>query len=148
MYSPFREHPETVGDMISLKGFQVQIITECTALYSIILFGAVIFSAPASLKSRMAGLLAGIPFLVAANTLRIALVTMIGAKYPALFEPVHVYLAQVVMIILVVGVSLVWLEWSYSRREWSRAFHPARRCPGERDLYSMARYEQGLCQVP
>jgi exosortase H (IPTLxxWG-CTERM-specific) len=108
----FGEHPETAGDLISLNGFRVLIITECTVLYSIILFGAFIFSAPASLKSRLVGLLSGVPFLVTVNTFRIALITMIGAKYPAFFEAAHVYLAQVVMIILVVAASLLWLRWS------------------------------------
>jgi exosortase H (IPTLxxWG-CTERM-specific) len=101
---------EVAGDLFSLNGFRVLIITECTALYSIILFGGFIFSAPASLKSRLVGLLAGIPFLVTVNTLRIALITMIGARYPALFEAAHVYLAQVVMMILVVASSFIWLR--------------------------------------
>ncbi len=118
----FGEHPETGGDLISLHGFRVWIVTECTALYSIILFGAFIFSAPASLKSRLVGLLAGIPFLVTVNTLRIALITMIGAKYPALFEAAHVYLAQVVMIILVIASSFLWLRMATRSEEMNTPF--------------------------
>lgn len=118
----FGEHPVTVGEFVSLNGFQVLIITECTALYSIILFSSLIFSVPASLKSRLAGLLAGVPFLVAVNSLRIALVTMIGAKYPALFEAAHVYLAQVVMIILVIAASFLWLRLATRSEEINTPF--------------------------
>lgn len=98
------------------------IITECTALYSIILFGAFIFSSPASLKSRLVGLMVGVPFLVTVNTLRIALITIIGDKYPALFEAVHVYLAQVVMIILVVAVSFAWLRMATRSEDMNTSF--------------------------
>ncbi len=118
----FGEHPETAGNLISLNGFQVWIITECTALYSIILFGAFIFSSPASLKARLVGLMTGVPFLVSVNTLRIALITIIGAKYPALFEAAHVYLAQVVMMILVVASSLIWLRLAARSEEMYTSF--------------------------
>lgn len=100
------------GRIISLDGFRVRIITECTALYSVVFFGSFVFSVPASIKSRAAGILLGGSFLNAANILRIAMVAFIGAAYPALFESVHVYLAQVVMVILVLAASLAWLDWA------------------------------------
>ena len=106
----FGVHPVINGDLISLNGFRVLIVPECTALYSIVLFSAFIFSVPASPKSRLVGLTAVIPFLFTANTIRIALITMVGAEYPAIFESVHIYLAQVVMLILVIGVSLAWMR--------------------------------------
>jgi exosortase H (IPTLxxWG-CTERM-specific) len=108
----FGEHPETAGNIISLHGFPVRIITECTALYSMVLFGAFLFSAQASLKARVVGLLFGGSFLTVANIFRIALITMTGAKYPNLFEIFHIYLGQIVMMLLVIGSSLAWLRWS------------------------------------
>jgi exosortase H (IPTLxxWG-CTERM-specific) len=108
----FGEHPETAGAMISLGGFRVRIITECTPLYSLVLFGVLVCSVPVGLRTRLAGLLAVMPLLVAANTLRIALVTIVGAAHPALFEAVHVYLAQIVMLLLVIAASLVWIHWA------------------------------------
>lgn len=112
----FGEHPETAGDLISLNGFRVWIVTECTALYGSILFGAFIFSSPASLKSRLVGLLDGIPLLVMVNTLRIALITMTGANSPSLFEAAHVYLGQVVMAIIVIAACLTWLHLIHPQR--------------------------------
>jgi exosortase H (IPTLxxWG-CTERM-specific) len=106
----FGKKAEVAGDLISLNGFRVQIITECTALYSIILFGAFIFSSPASPMSRLAGLAAGAAFLSGVNILRIAAVTAVGAGRPALFEIFHVYLGQVVMVIMVIAACLAWLH--------------------------------------
>ena len=100
------------GDIITLNGFRVQIITECTGVYCMVLFGAFVVSVPSSLKSRLTGLLLGVSFLGTVNILRIAFVTMVGAGYPGLFEGVHVYLGQVVMLLLTVAVSLAWKRWA------------------------------------
>ncbi|HTP64329.1 MAG TPA: exosortase H [Geobacteraceae bacterium] len=110
------------SDMISLDGFLVKIITECTALYCIMLHGAFIMSVPASIKARIAGFLAGGAFLTTADILRIALVTIIGAVHPALFEAAHIYLAQIVMLLMVIVVSLAWLRWAANDDEWDGPF--------------------------
>lgn len=113
---------EVSGDIVSLNGFRVWIITECTPLYCIMLFGAFVFAAQASIKARVAGLLAGGAFLCSADILRVAVVTMSGSAYPALFEAVHVYLSQVAMIGLVIAASLAWLRWASRSEEKSGAF--------------------------
>jgi exosortase H (IPTLxxWG-CTERM-specific) len=104
----FGRHAEVAGDVVSLNGFRVRIITECTALYCMVLFNSFVMSVPVALLSRLKGLLAGFAFLFTVNTLRIAVVVMVGAVYPGLFEIVHVYLMQVVMLLLVVAAALVW----------------------------------------
>jgi exosortase H (IPTLxxWG-CTERM-specific) len=106
----FGEHPETAGGMISLNGFRVEIITECTSLYSVFLFTAFLLSVPSSLKARMAGVAVGAAFLSIVNILRITAVTAVGASRPVLFEIFHVYLGQVVMVIMVIASCLAWLH--------------------------------------
>jgi exosortase H (IPTLxxWG-CTERM-specific) len=88
----FGGHAQVAGDLISLDGFRVRIITECTSLYSVLLFAAFLLAVPAALNQRLAGLAAGATLLTCANTLRIAAVTVVGARRPALFEILHVYL--------------------------------------------------------
>ena len=106
----FGGHTAVSNDMISLNGFRVRIITECTALYPVVLFSAFLLSVPASLKSRLSGLAAGAAFLSSVNILRIAAVTAVGASRPVLFEIFHVYLGQVVMVIMVIAACLAWLH--------------------------------------
>jgi len=110
----FGRQPVVAGDIIFLSGFRVQIITECTALYCMVLYGSFVMSAPVALLSRLKGLLTGISFLFTVNTLRIAVVVMVGAVYPGLFEIVHVYLMQVVMLLMVVGLAMAWWSWETS----------------------------------
>ena len=104
------------GTVISLNGFQVQIITECTALYCIVLFSAFLLAIPASFRARLAGLVIGAAYLVCANILRIVAVTAVGAVNPRLFQILHVYLGQVMMVVLVCTACLVWLRWTTAVR--------------------------------
>lgn len=106
----FGGHANVSGDLISLDGFQVRIITECTALYSILVFGSFLISVSASFKARLVGLAFGAAFLSCVNLLRIAAVVGVGASRPVLFEIFHVYLGQVVMVVMVIAACLAWLQ--------------------------------------
>lgn len=107
----FGMQAEAAGDMMTLNGFRVRIITECTALYSMTVFAAFVFAWPAPWRQRLWGLLAGCAVLNAVNLVRIAMVTVVGAEYPRFFEAAHVYLGQVAMLLLVIGLAMGWLRW-------------------------------------
>jgi exosortase/archaeosortase family protein len=96
----------------------VRIIPECTPLFVVILYVSFIASYPADWKHRGRGLLLGIPVLIAANLLRLALLISLGVKYPGLFEAGHVYLGQFVMVFLVILVSMVWIR-QIHEPQWS-----------------------------
>jgi len=105
--------PQVHGDLVTLSGFNVRIVTECTPLYPFLLYGALVLAQPSSLVRTLAGLLLGALVITAANDLRISLVTAAGTAVSlALFDICHVYLGQVAMLLLVLGGALVWLRWS------------------------------------
>jgi len=99
---------EVAGDMISLNGFRVRIVTECTALYGAALFCAFMFSVQASLKARLTGFLIVPAVLAIADSVRIAAITAVGALRPDLFEIFHAYVGQLVMTLLVLAAALAW----------------------------------------
>jgi exosortase/archaeosortase family protein len=76
------------------------------------LYSAFVLAFPAKIKAKLTGIIWGIPFLSVANVVRIALVTAIGAWRPSLFEYAHVYLMQVIMVMLVCVTCLIWLRWA------------------------------------
>lgn len=119
----FGGHAVVSEDMISLNGFRVRIITECTSLYSVVLFGAFLLSVPASLKARLAGVAAGAAFLSSVNILRIAAITAVGAGMPALFEIFHVYLGQVVMVIMVIASCMAGFHLTQPQRPQFNSFN-------------------------
>ncbi len=77
-------------------------------LYPLLLLAAFIGAQPARPRGRLSGLILGAGVLLAANTLRIALVTVVGADAPAWFAIVHVYLGQVLLVAVTLAVALVW----------------------------------------
>lgn len=106
----FGVRPELAGDFIALNGFRVRVVTECTALYGFILYGAFILSVPASPIMKLKGLISGAVTLTSINILRIAAVTLIGARRPEIFELLHVYIGQTIMMLTVIALALAWLH--------------------------------------
>ena len=103
--------PTVHGVFVSAGGFGAEIITECSAIYMLILFSSFVLAYPTTLKNKAIGLLFGIPFLFAVNTLRLVLGFIAGMWRPDLFEYIHVYLWQTIIIILVFVTCLTWLHY-------------------------------------
>jgi archaeosortase B (VPXXXP-CTERM-specific) len=98
------------GAFVSIDGFGLEIIDECTAVYSSIVYGACILAYPTTLRKKVVGVAFGIPALYAINILRLVILAQVGISRPALFEFVHVYLWQASFIIFIVVIFLLWLR--------------------------------------
>lgn len=103
--------PTLEGVVVSAGGFSVKIIDECSAIFVFILFISFVLAYPTSLKNKAIGLIFGIPSLFVVNTLRLTVVFFAGLWRPDLFEYVHAYLWQTIMIILVFISCLAWLHY-------------------------------------
>ena len=102
--------PSVQGVFVSVDGFSAEIITECSAIFILILFSSFVLAYPTTFKNKAIGLVFGIPSLFAVNTLRLVLGFMAGVWYPDLFEYMHVYFWQTMIIILVFIACLTWLQ--------------------------------------
>jgi len=98
------------GAELSINGFGLEIIDECTAVYSSIVYCSCILAYPTTLKKKGLGIAFGVPSLYAINILRLIVLALVGIAYPGMFEFVHVYLWQASFIIFVVVVFLLWLR--------------------------------------
>jgi len=103
--------PSVQGVFVSVDSFSVKIIDECSAIFVIILFASFLLAYPTTFKNKAIGLLFGIPILFAVNTLRLVVVFIAGMWYPDLFEFIHVYLWQTIIIILYFIACFAWLKW-------------------------------------
>ena len=108
----FGLQPTVQGDLVVAAGggFGVEIVDECTAIFMFVLFASFVLAYPASVRKKAVGLVFGLPFLFAANTVRLATVFLAGLWWPAGFEYVHVYLWQTLILILVFVACLAWLH--------------------------------------
>jgi exosortase H (IPTLxxWG-CTERM-specific) len=98
------------GASVSLHGFHVGIILECTPLFPLLLLVSFVLAHPASPRERLTGLFVGGGILVLANGLRVAALVLIGWKKPAIFHGTHVYLGQVGTVLCVVGICAAWIR--------------------------------------
>jgi archaeosortase B (VPXXXP-CTERM-specific) len=98
------------GATVSINGFGLEIIDECTAVYSSIVYSACILAYPTTRKNKGLGIAFGVPALYGINMLRLSILALVGISHPNMFEFVHVYLWQASFIIFVVVIFLLWLR--------------------------------------
>ncbi len=98
------------GTLLSVNGFTLNIIDECTAVFPVIIYCACILAYPTRLNAKCKGILIGVPVLYAVNLFRIFVLTLVGIYNPRMMEFVHVYLWQGSFIIFVVILFLIWLK--------------------------------------
>jgi archaeosortase B (VPXXXP-CTERM-specific) len=87
-----------------------QVKTECTAITIMIIFASFVIVYQTSLKAKSIGLLAGIPFIFAANIARLLVMAFIDKFTPASSAYFHEYLWQAAFILMVVFMWFVWAE--------------------------------------
>jgi len=98
------------GAQCAFRGFLVEIIDECTGLLEMAIYLAAVLSFPTSLKKKGIGLLIGLPAIYLFNVLRITLLLVVGAYWPAAFNFMHLYFWQGTLIIM---IGSVWVGWLY-----------------------------------
>ena len=95
--------------ILSVDGFSMNIIDECTAAFSSIVYTSAVLAYPTIWKNKALGLV-GIPILYGLNIIRLSVVAVVGISHPDMFEYVHTYLWQAIFIIFVIGIFLLWIN--------------------------------------
>lgn len=99
------------GDIISVNGFEMMIIFECTALhYVLILCLAILLYTGHSIGYRLFGAALATLLVLAANALRLLVTGLIGSASLEAFRFVHEYLWVALFALLVFGIWKVWAD--------------------------------------
>ena len=93
---------------VNADAFTATIVSACTALDVIILFGAAVLAYPASIGARLRGLLLGVAALFALNIARIVSLILIGIHYFDLLEGAHLLVWQTAMALSAIGFWMLW----------------------------------------
>jgi exosortase H (IPTLxxWG-CTERM-specific) len=97
------------GTNLSSKDFGINVVYGCNgALATAILLSGII-AYPSRMKEKLMGILIGIPAIFVINQVRVISLFLLGRKYPGVFEEVHVYVWQPIIIIFAI---LVWDFWA------------------------------------
>ncbi len=81
---------------------------ECTALSAMIVFVAFVIVYPSSIKSKGIAVLAGTPFIIIANTLRLFILAWATELFTKYAHFAHDYVWQVAFLI---PIAVMWLGW-------------------------------------
>lgn len=104
-------------------GFAYEIYYRCTALLPAAILAALTAATPVSVRSKLIGVCAGIPLLVALNLIRLVQLFHIGVFHPALFDLTHGWVWEFILMMAALGIWWRWSRWAtYSnrlRRKWN-----------------------------
>ncbi|MHC1610386.1 MAG: archaeosortase/exosortase family protein [Candidatus Methanospirareceae archaeon] len=100
---------EANGTFVLTNGTSLDVIGECTGIFSIIVYCSVIFAYPTSLRNKTIGLI-GIPILYALTLVRLISTALVGVFIPSMLDFFHTYLWQVFLIVFVVLLFLIWQD--------------------------------------
>jgi len=103
------------GNYLSLNGFGVSIVEACNGVLPTYLYVAAVLALPSRWRDKGWGVLIGVPAIFLINLIRVITLMLCGAYWPTVFEQVHIYVWQA----LVIGLSMaVWVFWAerFARR--------------------------------
>lgn len=100
----------TSGTLVTLNGFGMDVVSECTGIFPIILYSACVLAAPTNIKNKGIGILFGVPILYAISLIRLVSMGFVGIFYPSMLDWAHTYLWQILLIIFVVLLLLIWKD--------------------------------------
>jgi exosortase/archaeosortase family protein len=101
---------ERSGTTMLLASGGMDVVSECSAVYVLILFAAAVMAFPTTWRARGRGLLIGLPCLFVVNLLRLVSLGVVIRFRASLLPLFHEYLWQVLFIFVVAGLYLFWIE--------------------------------------
>ena len=98
------------GTLCTFGPRSVTIIMECTALQVAMIYAALVLAYPSSVKAKLIGIGAGLPLILVINIIRLVVICFVLWWKPEYFEMMHIYVWQVVFIVVVVAMAALWIE--------------------------------------
>jgi len=98
------------GAQVTSPRFSISIAMGCDGVEASSLFLAGVLAFPTSWRARLIGFALGIPLIHAINLVRLVGLYYAGVYLPSVFEELHVYVAQTIVILLSTAILILWLE--------------------------------------
>jgi len=98
------------GSLIELPAVSLDIKFGCNGLEAVMIYGVAVAAMPLGARSRLWGVALGFVALQAVNVARLVGLAYLGSRHGELFEWVHIYIAQGMMIAVALGLFLLFLR--------------------------------------
>lgn len=106
----FSVNAEAIGSVVELQTFRFTIIYHCAGIFGMMIYAAAVLAYTARWWEKLYGLLFGFIGLYSINTVRMAVLGIIGMKWRKHFDFYHEFLWQGIFIIFVIGFWVIWKE--------------------------------------
>ncbi len=107
------------GSIINLPSISLDIKFGCNGLEAVMIYSVAVVAFPSTWKKKLIGVTAGFIVIQVVNILRIASLAYSGIHFRSLFEIIHIYIAQGMMIAVSLGIFFLYLH--YARPEKTSA---------------------------
>ncbi len=98
------------GRVLRFDGFDAVVVEACNGFLPTAIYVAAVLAFPCSWRARAWGLALGVPAIQVINVGRVVSLMILGAYWPALFERVHIFLWQTLVIALTMAIWVGWIE--------------------------------------
>ena len=105
------------GSVMILPALSLDVKFGCNGLEAVMMYATAVLAYPAQWQKKIIGIAAGFFVLQTTNIMRIVLLVYAGIHLRGLFEYIHVYVAQGIMIALALGVFFIYLNYAKPIKE-------------------------------
>ena len=99
------------GSLINLPSISLDVQFGCNGLEAVLIYCVAVLTFPASWKNRVLGIALGFLVIQVLNLIRIVALAYAGVYHKDLFNLVHLYVAQGVMIAVALGTFILYLAY-------------------------------------
>lgn len=111
------------GSVIHLPSISLDVQFGCNGLEAVMIYAVAVLTFPASWRERMIGIVAGFLVIQVLNVIRIVALAYAGVYHEELFDLIHIYVAQGVMIAVALGTFVLYLTYlSHEQGKREEAF--------------------------
>jgi exosortase H (IPTLxxWG-CTERM-specific) len=107
-------HSTYQGSIIQLPSIALDVKFGCNGLEAVMIYGVAVIAFPAQWKYKLMGIGGGFVLLQIINILRITALAYSAIHFKTLFEYIHIYIAQGMMIAVSLGVFFIYLNYAKS----------------------------------
>lgn len=102
--------------IINVPGISLDVKFGCNGLEAVMIYSVAVIAFPAPWKKKVIGILAGFLAIQAVNILRIAGLAYAGIHFKSLFNYIHIYVAQGIMIAVALAVFFIYLRYATNNK--------------------------------
>jgi exosortase H (IPTLxxWG-CTERM-specific) len=100
------------GSIISLPSISLDVRFGCNGLEAVMIYSVAVIAFPASWTKKFTGIIGGFVVIQVMNILRISALAYSGVHFKNLFEYIHIYVAQGIMIAVSLGIFFIYLNYA------------------------------------